>query len=51
MVLLVEYYKYHNEIPRFFMPKLSDQLSKYEDRMIVVTTTVAAASSTSGSSA
>lgn len=27
--LFTEYYKYHNEIPRFFMPKLSDMMSKY----------------------
>ena len=29
MKLLLEYYKYHNEIPRLFMVKLSDEMSKY----------------------
>jgi len=29
MNLLLEYYKYHNEIPRLFMVKLSEEMSKY----------------------
>jgi len=27
--LFTEYYKYHNEIPRFFMPYLCEIMSKY----------------------
>ncbi|CAD8097493.1 unnamed protein product [Paramecium sonneborni] len=30
--LFSEYYKYHNEIPRFFMPKLCKIMSNYHDK-------------------
>ncbi|CAD8106125.1 unnamed protein product [Paramecium sonneborni] len=29
---LVEYYKFHNEIPRCFLPKISDIISNYHDK-------------------
>lgn len=29
---LTEYYKYHNEIPRFFMKKISDVMNRYHDK-------------------
>ncbi|KAM3128073.1 hypothetical protein pb186bvf_019836 [Paramecium bursaria] len=30
--LLTEYYKYHNEIPRLFMPNLSEVMNNYHDK-------------------
>jgi len=30
--LLIEYYKFHNEIPRMFMMPISEMLNKFHDK-------------------